>query len=211
MMKVDGNRFRQARFAAFLALADKASAPGKTLRILDIGGTRSYWDALASLWAGRNWEITTINLGDASLDDGAFHIRPGDACAMPEYDDNAFDLVHSNSVIEHVGQWPQMAAMAGEVRRLAPHYYLQTPNLWFPVEPHYRTLFFALYQEAKRARMLMKKRRGFRGPHADFGTAIADVQTVNLLDAQGLMTLFPDGRLIRERFFGLTKSLTVVR
>jgi hypothetical protein len=210
-MKVDGNRFRQARFATFLDLADRVAAPGKPLRILDVGGTQSYWEALGDLWAGRDWEITLVNLGGETRDDGPYRHRPGNACAMPEYADNSFDLVHSNSVIEHVGQWPQMADMAREVRRLAPHYYLQTPNLWFPVEPHYRTLFFALYPEARRARMLMTKRRGFRGPYSDFGAAIADVQTVNLLDARGLTTLFPDGKLVRERFFGLTKSLTVIR
>lgn len=210
-MKVDGNHFRQRRFATFLELTERATVSGRPLRILDIGGTRSYWDALAPLWQGRDWEITTVNLGDEAQDDGPFRIRPGNACAMPEFADNAFDLVHSNSVIEHVGQWPQMAAMAGEVRRLAPHYYLQTPNLWFPIEPHYRSLFFALYPEASRARKLMKRRYGFRGPYASFADAIADVQTVNLLDARGLTTLFPDGKLVRETFFGFTKSLTVIR
>ncbi len=210
-MKIDGNQFRQARFASFLELADRARTSGGPIRILDIGGTQSYWEGLAPLWAGRNFDITIINLDTPANDNGAYHIRPGDACAMPEYADNAFDIVHSNSVIEHVGQWPQMAAMAREVRRLAPHYYLQTPNLWFPVEPHYRSLFFALLPEAVRARNLMKRRHGFRGPHPDFATAIADVQTVNLLDARGLTALFPDGKLIRERFFGLTKSLTVVK
>jgi hypothetical protein len=210
-MKIDGNRFRQARFASFLALADRASTPGKALRILDIGGTQSYWEALADLWQGRDFHITIVNLDTPPSDNGPYHIRPGNACAMPEHADNAFDIVHSNSVIEHVGQWPQMAAMAREVRRLAPHYYLQTPNLWFPIEPHYRSLFFALFPEAARARKLMKRKHGFRGPYANFGDAMADVQTVNLLDARGLTTLFPDGNLVRERFFGLTKSLTMIR
>lgn len=210
-MKIDGNNFRKARFAEFLALADRVSIPGKPLRILDIGGTQSYWEGLADLWAGRDFDVTIINLDSPVSDSGAYHIRPGDACDMPEYGDNSFDIAHSNSVIEHVGQWPQMAAMAREVRRVAPHYYLQTPNLWFPVEPHYRSLFFAWFPEASRARKLMRRKHGFRGPYADFGDAMADVQSVNLLDAKGLTTLFPDGKLVRERFFGFTKSLTVVR
>lgn len=209
-MKVDGNRFRQRRFASFLDLADRATAGG-SLRILDIGGTRSYWEALRPLWQGRDWTITIVNLDSETLDDGPYRIRPGNACAMPEYGDNDFDVVHSNSVIEHVGTWAAMAAMAGEVRRIAPHYYVQTPNLWFPVEPHYRSLFFALYPQASRARMLMRRRRGFRGPYADFALAMADVETVNLIDATGMATLFPDGRLLRERFFGLTKSLIMIR
>jgi len=210
-MQIDGNRFRRRRLAHFLALADRVAVPGRPLRILDIGGTQSYWQALEPLWGRRDFDLTIVNLDTVPADDGRYHLRPGNACAMPEHADNSFDIVHSNSVIEHVGQWREMAAMAGEVRRLAPHYYLQTPNLWFPVEPHYRSLFFAWYPEATRARKLMRRRHGFRGPYADFAAAMADVQTVNLLDAAGLTTLFPDGRLIRERVFGLTKSLTVVR
>lgn len=211
-MKIDGNRFRQARFAAFLALADEAASAGKPVRVLDIGGTRSYWEGLSDLWKGRDFDITIVNLDTPASDDGRYHIRAGNACAMPEYADNAFDIVHSNSVIEHVGQWRQMAAMAREVRRLAPRYYLQTPNLWFPVEPHYRSLFYAWLPETVRARRLMRRKHGFRGPFpGDFTGALLNVQTVNLLDATGVRELFPDGRLIRERFFGFTKSLTMVR
>lgn len=209
-MKVDGNRFRRARFARFLALADTASGAGP-LRILDVGGSKSYWTSLGDLWVGRDWRITIVNLDLAAEEDGPFALRPGNACDLSEHADASFDLVHSNSVIEHVGHWPEMTAMAREIRRLAPHYFVQTPNLWFPVEPHFRTLFFALYPEARRARMLMRKRRGFRGPATDMAVAMASIQSVNLLDAAQMRALFPDAAVERERVFGLTKSLIAVR
>jgi hypothetical protein len=32
--------------------------------------------------------------------------------------------------------------MAEEVRRVGQHYFLQTPNRYFPIEPHFVFLFF---------------------------------------------------------------------
>lgn len=208
-MNVDGNRFRAKRFRIFLDLLDRTGIKDRPIRILDIGGTESYWRALQGQWGGRQLDITLVNLDVDAKDDGIFHHRQGDATAL-DYPDNSFDLVHSNSVIEHVGHWPEMAKMAAEVRRLAPHYYVQTPNFWFPVEPHYRSLFYHWLPESTRAAMLVKKQRGFRTA-PDFDTAMRDIQTVVLLTAGQMKVLFPDGELIRERIGPFTKSLTMVR
>jgi 2-polyprenyl-3-methyl-5-hydroxy-6-metoxy-1,4-benzoquinol methylase len=208
-MKVDGNRFRAKRFKTFLNLLDRTGITTRPIRILDIGGTESYWCALEALWAVRQLDITLVNLDVKARDEGIFHHRTGDATAL-EYADNAFDVVHSNSVIEHVGHWPEMVKMAGEVRRLAPHYYLQTPNFWFPVEPHYRSLFFHWLPESTRAAKLVQKQRGFRTA-PDFDTAMRDIQTVVLLTADQMGVLFPDGKLVREKVGPFTKSLVMVR
>lgn len=208
-MKVDGNRFRARRFANFLALLDQAGVNDRPIRVLDIGGTESYWRALESQWQGRDLDITLVNLGVEPRDEGIFHHRPGNACAL-DYPDNSFDVVHSNSVIEHVGHWEQMARMAGEVRRAAPRYYVQTPNFWFPVEPHYRSLFYHWLPESARAARLVGRKRGFRSA-PDFDAAMRDIQTVVLLTARQMRALFPDGRLLRERIGPFTKSLIMVR
>jgi hypothetical protein len=91
------------------------------------------------------------------------------------------------------------------------HYYLQTPNFWFPYEPHYRTLFFQMYPESVRAAMLMRKRRGFRGPMQNLDDAMCNIQDVNLLTARQMRALFPDATLEKERVLGLAKSLIVWR
>ena len=208
-MKVDGNRFRARRFKTFLDVLDSAGVTGRPTKVLDIGGTESYWRALEDQWRGRNLDITLVNLNVEPRDEGIFHHRPGDACNLA-LADNVFDVVHSNSVIEHVGHWDQMARMAGEVRRLAPHYYVQTPNFWFPVEPHYRSLFYHWLPESTRAARLVSKKRGFRSA-PNFDTAMRDIQTVVLLTGRQMRELFPDGRLLRERVGPLTKSLIMVR
>jgi len=208
---VDSNRFRRTRFERFLAIAREVAAGKGLVRIIDIGGTRAYWHGVEDMWTDLPLDITLINLDTPDSDDGIFHIRGGNACALLDHADNSFDIVHSNSVIEHVGHWPEMLAMATEVRRLAPRYYLQTPNFWFPMEPHYRTLFFQMYPENVRANMLMRRRRGFRGPYQTLDAAMRDVQSVQLLNAKQMAALFPDAQIEREKIGILTKSLIAVR
>lgn len=46
-------------------------------------------------------------------------------------------MVFSNSVIEHAGNYEKQKRMAAEMQRAGVHYYLQTPNKWFFMEPHF--------------------------------------------------------------------------
>ncbi len=210
--RVSSNSFRRRRFGMFLDQLERIAAekPGQPIRVLDVGGVKGYWEGVADLWGHLPLAITIVNIGAEPSQDGIYRIEGGDACALP-YSDNAFDIVHSNSVIEHVGDWKHMAAMAREIARIAPRYFVQTPNFWFPVEPHYRTLFFHWWPETVRVRMLMRRKRGFRERKATVHAAMEDVQSVVLLSATQLQALFPDATIRREKLAGLTKSIIAVR
>lgn len=210
---VSSNSYRRRRFGIFLEMLEQvraSQASAAPIRVLDIGGVRGYWEGLQDLWGHLPLEITIVNIGAEPSVDGLYRIEGGDACALP-HRDGAFDVVHSNSVIEHVGGWGHMAAMAREIMRLAPRYYVQTPSFWFPFEPHYRTLFFHWWPETVRARMLMRKSRGFHTKKATMYEAMEDVQSVALLSTAQMAALFPDARIRRETVLGLTKSLIAVR
>jgi SAM-dependent methyltransferase len=63
-----------------------------------------------------------------------------DGRALPFFDD-AFDLVVSNAVLEHVGAEPDQRRFIQEHHRVGSAFVLTTPNRWFPVESHRRVLF----------------------------------------------------------------------
>ena len=205
------NSFRRWRMRQFLPLVDKVLAQKGEAHILDVGGTIAYWRALEPLWKGRNLRFTLVNLGIEPSDDGPFSLRPGDARSMPEYADMSFDIVHSNSVIEHVGHWCEMASMAAEVRRLAPAYFLQTPNVWFPVELHFKLPFIHWLPEQLRAKWLLSRPGKYLPKGSGLGDAMELVQRVNLLDRRQMATLFPDADLRAERVGGLVKSWIAIR
>jgi hypothetical protein len=99
-------------------------------------------------------------------------------------------------VIEHVGLWGDMQRMAAEVRRLAPRYFVQTPNYWFPFEPHYR---LPLVQFLPRRVRLRIQQSYFPG------------DSIELIGARQVRRLFPDAVIEWERFAFLNKSLIAVK
>jgi hypothetical protein len=120
--------------------------------------------------------------------------------------------VHSNSVIEHVGRWKQMRAMAAECARLAPRYYVQTPAFGFPVEPHFRTPFFHWLPMPWRIWLTMHVRLGFYPKAETIDDAMRFVEDAILVDAPRMRALFPaPARIVKERVLGLTKSFVAIR
>ena len=206
------SRFRRARARWIKALIDEAFAELGRCRILDLGGRPDYWRLIErDFLESRKVGIVTVNLEpQEAVDDPLFEQVRGDACRL-DFADGAFDLCHSNSVIEHVGDWDQMERFAAETRRVAPRYYVQTPYFWFPVEPHFSSPFFHWAPEAVRARRLMRKDHGFMARTDDMGEAMRAVQHARLLDKAMMRHLFPDARHQDEKVLGLTTSLMAVR
>jgi hypothetical protein len=205
------NRFRVKRFALFRSIVDRIIAEKGKCRVLDIGGTPNYWEQFG---AGLDWskvEVCTVNVALYETTHSSIKPMVGDARDMPVFPDNSFDVVYSNSVIEHVGRWDDMALMAKEVRRLAPRYFVQTPYFWFPIEPHARFPLLHWMPESWRYRILMRRSCGFWEKRPDIGEATKAIQSALLLDKRQLQFLFPDARIFNERFMGLIKSLVAIR
>ncbi|MBN1123705.1 MAG: class I SAM-dependent methyltransferase [Sedimentisphaerales bacterium] len=63
-----------------------------------------------------------------------------DACQLP-FPDKSFDIIYSNAVIEHVGDFERQKKMASEIMRVGKNWFVTTPNRWYPFEFHLRLPF----------------------------------------------------------------------
>jgi hypothetical protein len=205
------NARRSQRFEAFGRLVDRLSDRHKRpVRILDIGGTNLFWEQRG--WSGRNdVHIVLVNLATEPSIHANIEVQRGDATDLSEFPDGAFDVVFSNSVIEHLGTFDRQAAMAAEVRRLAPLYWIQTPNFWFPIEPHFLTPGWHWLPARLRIALLQKRRWGWRGPCPDPEEAKALVHEIRLMRGRELGNIFPDANFKKERVGPLVKSFVAIR
>ncbi len=183
---------------------------GAETRVLDVGGTPETWEMLHV-----RPRVTLLNTPrtKAELASAEWWVA-GDGCALP-FRDGAFDVVFSNSVIEHVGNAARQQRFAAEIARVGGAYWVQTPNRWFPVEQHLLTPLVHWLPEAWQGWIVPRFtvwalwRRPSADSRAFFLTHYLD--EVRLLRASEVACLFPDATIIRERFCGWTKSLVAMR
>jgi hypothetical protein len=197
-------RLRRRRFALFQSLLSRV--PGH-VHILDVGGTPDFWRVMG--FSRSNVSVTLLNRSAAAADSDAAHSVVGDARDMREFADRQFDVVFSNSVIEHVGTYEDQRAMASEVRRIGRRYFVQTPNRRFPIEPHFLFPGFQFLPVSLRAWLLARHDLGWYTKAVSYEAALQEVTAIRLLSETEFRGLFPEGRLYKERFFGLTKSFTI--
>ncbi len=76
-----------------------------------------------------------------------------DGCALP-FADRSFDIVFSNAVLEHLPTWKAQQRFAAEVRRVGRAWFVSTPNLWYPVEPHYHLPFVQFLSQSRQQRLV---------------------------------------------------------
>ena len=205
------SRFRKRRFYNMRLLIDNVLAEKGTCRILDFGGTTSYWTIAADYISAHPITIDLLNLNPEETADGPFRYIQGDARNVPEIGADTYDIAHSNSVIEHVGTWDSMIGMASEIRRVGKRYFVQTPNFWFPYEPHFQLPIFHWLPEQVRTNILLSRDCGYEAKAVDYNSAVRRIENCRLLSYRQIEALFPDGEIVRERYLGLTKSLMAIR
>jgi ubiquinone/menaquinone biosynthesis C-methylase UbiE len=129
-----------------------------------------------------------------------------------EYPDGSFDLVFSNSVIEHVGNKEDAARFAKEMQRVGRAFYCQTPNKWFPIEPHVGTVFLHWFPWLLEQYIVFRYFTLWGLMHKpDRKSARLAAKDARLLTKRELKALFPGAEIITERVMLLPKSFIAMR
>jgi hypothetical protein len=190
------------------------------MAVVDLGGEVHTWTNLPV----RPRQVTLLNLHwkadqaqqrirDQGLGDWMAAVE-GDACVPPdELTDQRFDLVFSNSVIEHVGGHDRRRRFAYWAQALGEHHWIQTPNRFFPIEPHWLAPGLQFAPPRVQAAVMRRWPIGSftNRAGAPWHESVQEAMGIELLSPGALRSYFPRSELVRERVGGLTKSLIVVR
>ena len=188
------NRQRRIRGALFMRIM----CPREGTRVLDLGGQPEIWD-----FTDVPLRITCLNLpGIARATYSSHHeitYVEGDACNMPDYSPGDFDLIFSNSVIEHVGNPENRQRFFSEIIRLSDRYWIQTPNKAFPIEAHCGMPFWWYYPQSLRDYFV-------RAWRAKLPAWTEMVEGTTFITTEELRRSLPGCVITRELFIGLPKS-----
>jgi hypothetical protein len=203
--RVEGSlssRFRNRRWHDLLqAFPDLAS-----MRVLDLGGTVDHWES----GPVKPSDVVLLNLGGDAYTGPGIRMIHGDACDPPdELRSEKFDLVYSNSLIEHVGGFSNRIAVAENVHSFAPRHWVQTPYRYFPVEPHWLFPGLQFLPIPLRVKAAQRWPLGWSQPEGRDN--VAHVLNVELLTRTEMHFLFPDSEIAEERAAGLCKSLIALQ
>lgn len=199
-MTVNAFRKRRGRVLAKL-IADLAGFLGRKIEVLDVGGRAEYWSNIdvsniAKITLLNNEAHELVREVPQHLSEVELESVHGNALDLSEYGDRSVELVHSNSVIEHVGSWVDMSVMANETKRVGLAGWIQTPAFEFPIEPHFRAPFLHWFGQPLRRKLM------YFSPHyrkLDVWQRRYHIDRINLLSGREMRALFSDRSIYVER------------
>jgi 2-polyprenyl-3-methyl-5-hydroxy-6-metoxy-1,4-benzoquinol methylase len=211
-------RLRQERVQLFMKLMQ----PREGVSILDLGG--EWGEFLAKIRGGLSGRFLIADINEAYR--ATVRTQGFDFVLLEEnkplpFADKEFDIVISNSVIEHVtlpkkvcmekvprAEWVSQSLMrqqqfASEIRRVGKGYFVQTPNKNFPIETHTWLPFVNFLDHNQTVSVARVTDR--------FWIKQCGYVDWNLLGPREMRWMFPEAELVVERFLGLPKSIIAYR
>ena len=197
-----------------IALFKETFNPTERHRILDVGAeidpkvnsTLQFIDAYP--WKNR---ISAINLSAEHVSAikqlyPQIDARVGDACALP-WPDKYFDIVYSNAVIEHVGDFDRQKQMAAEIMRVGKRWFVTTPNRWYPFEFHMRLPFVTWLPG--NAYLWVGRIISYNHVQKRYMSGIKN-DNLRLMKARDLKHCFPGSKIIKQRVTFKAETLIAI-
>lgn len=119
------------------------------------------------------------------------------------FDDQSFDIVWSNAVLEHVGNRNKQLLFLREIKRVGKTAYITTPNKYFPVEVHTRTILLHFLPQ----KMFYKYLNliGKKWATGDYMNILSKNMIVDLLSDAGIK----EYKIKRNRILSFTVDFTI--
>lgn len=134
----------------------------KSLRILEVGcgsgGIAHYFATHKIL----ECQVSAVDIYDNRVVSEHYDFKKVTGVKLP-FDDNSFDIIITNHVIEHVGDNIQQLIHIQEIKRVLAsngQCYLAVPNRWMLTEPHYGLKFLSWLPKKFRTFYLKLWRKG---------------------------------------------------
>ena len=106
------------------------------------------------------FHISAVDVVDNRVSKEGYQFQLVNDTTLP-FKDERFDVIITNHVIEHVGEYDDQLKHLFEVKRVLKKdgvAYLAVPNRWMLVEPHYQLIFLSWLPKRYRSNYLKKMR-----------------------------------------------------
>jgi hypothetical protein len=193
---------RMNQFMRFFEINDET-------KILDVGGTPYNWQIIHC-----PAQITLLNLTIPNplpnLPSNMKYIQ-GDGMNL-QFADKSFDIVFSNSVIEHLFTLENQKKFALEVERVGKSLWIQTPARSFFFEPHFLAPFFQFLSKNSQVKLARNFTLWGWLARPSQENVLKMVSEIHLLTKKELQSFLPNCVIYKEKFFGLlTKSYIAIK
>lgn len=178
------------------------------IKILDIGGSSEFWDIINQKYENKFHPIL-VNISKDWIINGNYNKIIGDGCNLKFIKDKSVDFVFSNSVIEHLKSFTDQKEMAKNIERISHLHFIQTPAFIFPIEPHFLFPFFHWLPKSFQIWLLMKFDLGWYKKCETKNQAKALVDSIRIMKKNELKQIFPNSKIIIERWLLFSKSYMV--
>ena len=203
--------FRKKRAKFIKKIISFIYEENNSCKIIDLGGTEEFWNIIdTNFLYENNVQITLINLHPYVVKNKQiFKIHHMDFFSLNPKDFPKYDLSFSNSVIEHLGNYENQKKFANLHTMIAKYYYCQTPNKYFPIEPHFMIPFFQHLPKKLQVILMINFKLGNFDKNISKKKALNYLNEIKLLSKKDLLSLFPNANCVTEKFMFQNKSFIV--
>jgi hypothetical protein len=186
------------------------------IRLVDLGGTVKFWES----WGLAKQPLLNVTLVNNHDLDKQYSNDPialpnirrlgADVLTLTAADFAQFDVIFSNSLIEHLPGRELQRQLAQAIIDSGRPSFLQTPNKRSPLDPHFPrpyVPFFAAYPRSVQARLLSWSALGSSSVAPSYDAALARLQNYYPPTTRDVRQLLPNARIVIERPLGFPMSI----